>query len=433
MGAGDIIKGIGVATTKGDPFRIFWTTTDVDPFDPKGDRSADLQAALNAAIDGVAKNGQVRKDPRDPTNATEFAKAFPVPITIADISEGVGKVHVAHYNGDEVDFVASEAKVAVMYAAFQLRDMVKRFATELGITKKAELFTKLDRLNQFILANDKAPMMKAAKDIEGNRVKINDAMRLPQYKKIFKVTEGLGPLTIDFDGDLVAASRDPRTRAKSPFGQLMFEMIVNSDDPLTTRCIDMIGFSFLNGALVAGGYFVVDADPKKSKGLWVSGDYDMRELRAVMTVNDGAGKLVGTTRRFAQMMAAIQLDLLAGVDPAGDMKTKLLGNATFSEWLGAMGNIKSSNYIGNKIGVEELGRRRGTQPRTYSEVSALKSHSGKKYVLAWQNLQTGNPKMVDGNATWDDWQLYSGQDIANIVRETVKKYEGLAAGVDPFP
>ena len=420
MGAGDVIKGVGVATTTGSAFDIFPTTPDPNPFDPPGSKSASLQSALNAAIDGVAKSGQVRHEPRDPTDSG----TFPVPITIADISEGAGKVHVAHYNGDEMDFVASEAKVPVMYAAFQLRNMVKRFATDVGITKKKDLFDNLHKLDQFLLASNKVPVLKVPRDV---------GIRLPQYEQMFKVTEG--PLAIEFDGKLEAASTDKKARAASPFAQSMFDMIVRSDDPLATRCIDMIGFNFLNGALVAGGYFDVDADSKKSKGLWVSGDFASHEVRAVTTVNDGAGKLAGTTRRFAQMMAAIQLNLVNVTDPpAVDMKN-LLENAAWSAWLGSgnLGDIPTSRFSGNKIGVEEVGRRFGTQPRTYSEVSAIQSGSGKRYVLAWQNLQTKKPKMVRGEPTWDDWQLYSGMDIAKIVRATVKKYEGLAAAADPFP
>jgi hypothetical protein len=431
MGAGDVIKGVGVATAKGPAFDIFPTKPDINPFNPPGSKSASLQSALNAAIDGVLQSGQTRREPRDPTDPTTFAKTFPVPITIADLSDGISKVHVAHYNGDEMDFVASEAKVPVMYAAFQLRNMVKRFATELGITTKKDLFEKLHRLDEFILANDKVPILKAAKDIEGNKVTITGKMRLPQYEQMFKVTEG--PLTIEFDGKIEAASTDPKIRPTSPFGQSMFEMIVASDDPLATRCIDMIGFSFLNGALVAGGYFEVDTDPTKSKGLWVSGDYASRQLRAVMTVNDGAGKLVGTTRRFAQMMAAIQFNVVPVLEPPLVGMTALLEKAVSGTVVALAAGIPQSHFLGNKVGFDEVGRRFGTQPRTYSEVSALKSASGKQYVLAWQNLQTKKPTIVGGKPSWGAWQLYSTTDMANIVRATVRTYEGLAATVDPFP
>ena len=441
MAAGDIIKGIGVATTKGDAFKIFSTTSDVDPFTPKGAKSGTLQTALEDAIKAVATpNGQVLTDPRDPTDATTFNKTFPLPITIADITDGIaGGVHVAHYNGDEMDFVGSEAKVPVMYAAFQLRNMVQRFANELDIKTKKDLFPNLHKLDPFILANDKVPMLKSPKDIEGKKVAITNAMRLPQYERMLKVTEGVGPVAIAFDGALAAASTVPTTRKSSSFGQSLFEMIVHSDDPLAARCIDMIGFSFLNGSLVAGGYFDVDAaHAEKSKGLWVSGDYASRELRAVMTVNDGAGKLAGTTRRFAQMMAAIQLDLLKAVDPGGDMRSLLsqaVSGTNVALDLSIPGGIAKAHYVANKIGFAELGRRFGKEPLTYSELSLFTSAppSSKKYAVGWQNLHTKKPKMVSGKPVWEGWPLYHYGHVASIIRATVAKYEGLAAGADPFP
>lgn len=451
----DVLKAAGIVTLAGTQFQVFWTTPDPNPFEIANAKSPALQTALNSAIDAVLQNGQTRVEPRlDPSDAN-FAKAFPIPFTIADLTEtdrSLRKVSdgmpVAHYNGDEMDFVASEAKVAVMYAAFQLRQMVRQYAIQLGIKKKADLFSKLKDLNPIILNNPKVPMLKAKNDIEGKPVRISNDMRLPQYERVFDVTETAAGLVIDFKGKLESAARVPVPRRpgrtmpdpNSDFGHALFEMIATSDDPLAGTCIHGIGYGFLNGALIAGGYFdhPAENDPKTYRGLWVSGDYAGQEDRGVWVVNDNprGAKIAGTTRRFAQLFAAILLKQLAAIDPADQMtlllKAAVAESNVWEDEVGLAGNrINKTYYTYNKIGFAELGRRFGKSPLTYSEVSVLQSVSGKKYAVAWQNLQTKPPVMVHGEPQWNEWSLYSPYDIAGIIRGTVKQYESIPG--DPFP
>ena len=149
-------------------------------------------------------------------------------------------------------------------------------------------------------------------------------------------------------------------------------------------------------------------------------------------------KLAGTTRRFAQMMAAIQMGDFTAIDPADEMRMLLRSAVTMTNvWEDdthlLADRISSTHYLLNKVGFAELGRREGTQPLVFSEVSALQSAGGNSYVVAWQNLATKPPVMQRGKPQWTTFQLYGPGTIARIIRNTVRSYEGLAAGVDPFP
>lgn len=52
----------------------------------------------------------------------------PHSFTIAEVTSGTPPFPMAGHLDSEVDYIASEAKVPVMYAAFELRAMVRRFA-----------------------------------------------------------------------------------------------------------------------------------------------------------------------------------------------------------------------------------------------------------------------------------------------------------------
>jgi len=130
-----------------------------------------LQKALTDAIKAKASEAvhtQILKA-RDPA-AADLATIFPIPFTIAEVTTAGAKFPVAHYNGDEVDFIASAAKVIVLFAAIELRTMVRRFAQDLGITRASELLAALPVLNpqiqgaaQLIKASDQYAPARARK------------------------------------------------------------------------------------------------------------------------------------------------------------------------------------------------------------------------------------------------------------------------------
>lgn len=64
---------------------------------------------------------------------------FPVRFTFVDVTNTFGSFPSAGHLDIVTDYIASEAKVAVMYSAYALRDMVQRFAAWTG-ANSANLF-----------------------------------------------------------------------------------------------------------------------------------------------------------------------------------------------------------------------------------------------------------------------------------------------------
>src|ERR1051326_8220208 len=258
-----------------------------------------LQKALTNSITAKAILHGQSLNARLPDDA-HFLDFFPMPFTIADVT-GTPPYPAAHYNGDEVDFDASEMKVAVLVAAVELRAMARRYATTFLITSKAQLLKDLKALRPRIV--DRAREIKTNRDLRGRIVRIQDAQRLPDFARVLKIDDSLDPMKIDFNGAVADEPDKKKDQSTYDFGHSLFDMVVNSGDVTARNCIDAIGYAFLNGAIAAGGFFErpdLD-DPKTFRGIWVGGNYAFDTVRGVMSVNDGPAQFGGTTRQFARL------------------------------------------------------------------------------------------------------------------------------------
>ena len=165
---------------------------------------------------------------------------LPVPFTIVEVTDPSGLFPSAGYLETVTDFIASMGKVVVMYAAYALRDMVRRFAASTS-ANPANLF--------FRLAREMNPAIsQASRNIA--RSLLQDEHRLPIYKDVFAVE----PVALGFRA-AVAFSR--------PYDRALEGMIVPSNNADAATCVHGIGYGYLNGALAAGGFF----DPSSDQGL----------------------------------------------------------------------------------------------------------------------------------------------------------------------
>jgi hypothetical protein len=421
-------------------FNVFRTSPFTDPFvaspdPPDVTPQGKLQKALTDAITAKASeadHNQILK-PRDPA-AADIDTIFPIPFTIADVTTPGAPFPVAHYNGDEVDFIASEAKVMVLFAAIELRTMVRRLKQELSIKSAAKLRSALKDLAPKI--QKAVPLIKAGKDVQGRRVRIKDAQRLPNYARIFNFDETGGALKINFKGAIAAG---PSKRKKDwDFGPSLFDMIVNSGHETARNCIDAIGYAFLNGALEAGGFFErpTPADPKTFRGLWVGGNFDFETIRGEMSVNDGPAQFGGTTRQIAKLFALIHAGTFADIDdPSGDLAGFLLNGASspgarfppaLKKALEDLGG--AFTYELNKLGWEKLGRGDPSANWVASEGALIRTQKAdgtpKLYVVAWQNMETRIG--ADGHlvvVSKGTHQLYLQSDVAEIITKAIGAYQ----------
>jgi hypothetical protein len=420
-------------------FNVFRTSPFTDPFvaspdPPDVTPQGKLQKALTDAITAKATeaaHNQILK-PRDPA-AADIDNIFPIPFTIADVTTPGAPFPVAHYNGDEVDFIASEAKVMVLFAAIELRIMVRRLAQELSIKSAAQLRSALKDLAPKI--QKAVPLIKAAKDVQGHKVPIKDAQRLPDYARIFDFDETGGTLKINFKGAIAPETDASKKKKHYDFGHSLFDMIVNSGDETARNCIDAIGYAFLNGALEAGGFFErpTPADPKTFRGLWVGGNFAFETIRGEMSVNDGPAQFGGTTKQIAKLFALIRAGAFADIDdPSGDLAWFLLNGATspgvpfpptLKDYLGG-----AFTYVLNKLGWAQLGRGDPSANWVASEGALIRTQKAdgttKLYVVAWQNMESqiaadGHLELVSKGTH----QLYWQPDVAEIITKAIGAYQ----------
>jgi hypothetical protein len=336
--------------------------------------SAKLQPALDKAIKALE------------TRRGQTVGSLPVPFTIAEITPRAdgSPFPLGSYLENEVDYIASEIKVAVMYGAFEMRAMVRRFVAANPSIPAAQLFSELDAVQTPAFLRG-VPLLNAATNITDDHLK-------PTYSAVFSPTPNAAGL-IDF---------------KSDYRKSLQDMIVPSDNNAAMACIHGLGYSYLNGALRAGGFF------DGTNGIWVASDYQFGKVwppvRAVMSANDGPGTLTGTARLVARLVTLIRTRTLVDSGSSAEMEALLqkASQGVDTPWTARDGRIPKTRFLCNKLGLGP----KGSGPQEFrSEVSVIKDVAKKDriYVVAWQNLLQLAP--------------YGLGDMTSIIVETVREYE----------
>jgi hypothetical protein len=309
--------------------------------------------------------------------------SFGVPMTIVDITDSSNPFPVAGYRDNEEDYIASEAKVGVMYAAHALLDMVQRFAAATGPASESELFTNLrSEMNPFIL--QAVPALLAAPGI-------TDKHRLPAYESAFTLSGG----TVDFRASFTASLEG---------------MIVPSNNADAAQCVHAVGYSYLNGALASGGFF----DTLAQQGVWVAGDFmggtQYPSARLVTSDNDGPSAQCSTTLHIAHLMTAIVSSCVFNPGLCSSMEGLLSRAAAGPDqpWITrpVPAIVSPAVVTHNKLGLGPL----KAGGNVWSEVSILSglAAADRRYTIAWQNLTTAPSGFAE---------------IATIVKDTITAYE----------
>jgi hypothetical protein len=367
-------KGAGDASEGGGPV----VTPPIDLFRP-------------APGDPLASNDKFRDALKAAVTALETSKgmaagSLPVRFALADITGGTPPFKAAFFKEDLEDYVASEAKVAVMYAAFALRDMVQRFADKTGITSMTELFTQLK-------AQVDPSIRKAVPKVE-SAANLADKHRLPTYADCFTGSTVGGKLVIAF---------------KPSYLKSLEDMIIPSDNGQAGASVRGIGYGYLNGALAAAGCL----DLATYKGLWMGGDYSKGTIWPYVRIpceNDGTTAQGATARSMAALVALLAAKKL--LDPGTcDEQLDLLHRAAVGPdqpWLDRPAGILHGKFTHNKLGLGPLGT---SGPSVRSEISILQDPvaAGKRYVVSWQNLKELAP--------------LDFADIATVVKAAITQYE----------
>lgn len=223
-----------------------------------------LQQALDAAITST---------PNPPTAA---------PIVIVSINSDGSRSYAGRSEYLEC-YSASLLKVAVMYAAFELR---KACNEALVGTMPTNAFQFLrDQFDNVIRAN-RLPRLSGLGDIH----------LLPKYDRIFTYDSSTNIVNFSqgFRGDLFAA-------------------IADGDNPSAGRCIQRLGFGYVTSTSSEANFFDADTD----LGIWLCGDFNLGfPPQRIPCSNDGP-TAQGTTAYQMAKLFTLLLDRQL-VDPGSD-------------------------------------------------------------------------------------------------------------------
>jgi hypothetical protein len=270
----------------------------------------------------------------------------------------------------DTHYSASLLKVAAMYAAFELRDTVRIVAEQDDTaTTPAEVFSHL-----------------ASHDLNGTITSAvpripSDQRKAPEYQSIFVAIPTVdGTFAVDFNGD---------------FNTQMRAMIVNGSNEAAAQCIKRLGYSWINGALGAGGFF-----NSANQGIWLAGTFTgLLPAVRVDSVNDGPVAQATTCVDLANLYALMIGGLLVDPFSSEDMLNLLAAGATGPEpaWITRRGIVSPGfglKVTHTKIGLGTLKRQNGGFD-VFSEGSILEHRaSGRRFITIWQNTNIQSQRQI---------------------------------------
>jgi hypothetical protein len=222
---------------------------------------AALQSALDSAVTAITITGR------------------PLPrfgLTIVDRNAATGNDYPsAGFNQNAEHYAASMLKVACLYAAHALRDLVQRFSVARKPKDLDDLFGVLrTELNPQIAVC--CPM------VAGHARKV----LLPQWKDVFTASGKGAGMAVRFTQSYTTS---------------LERMIVPSDNDDAGKCIRGVGYAYLNGLLLKHEFF----NASSKKGVWLAGDYSGSEVITIPSDNDGDTKQDTTSAAMARLGTVI--------------------------------------------------------------------------------------------------------------------------------
>jgi hypothetical protein len=313
-------------------------------------------------------------------------------VALCDLNTG----NAFGWNHELVGFAASLTKIAAMYAAFHLQASL-RSATDVHGMKQPEQQKKLS-----------ADWRPELKKVLGPVPQKGD---FPQLAKIFKPGDDGFPFSDTFQHNLE-------------------EMIGPSSNEGAHYCIDSIGFDYLLGSLIYGGFYSV----KDGKGLWLSGNYDGKADHRDGAQAPGVTSIKDHSQRYQVATAAAVTLFLVNLG-----KKQMVSRKACIAMEGLMSNSYADRAIGGGPASNRVYGKLGIQPNNMSfhDCAIVERHclSYTMTVLFMPNSGTiGKPKVDFGIFTVLDSiadELFAGSRLACEAAAASTKIKSFAAGSGP--
>ncbi|MFJ9448633.1 hypothetical protein ACIRRH_43635 [Kitasatospora sp. NPDC101235] len=251
-------------------------------------------------------------------------------VAVDQTPDGLDFRHAGLRYGDSY-FTASLAKIGALYAAYELLRSVNAVAGEVAMPQ--ELFTRL--------RNEFDPVIDASVPAIAQAPGLTRAQRLPKYEQIFATAPTAGALVCSF---------------QPGFQDNLNKMIIKGSNDTAAAVIQALGYSWINGALNAGGFFF----PPAATGIWLAGTFT-GSLPAVRipSVNDGMVAQASTCFDMANLYAHIVRRTL--VDP---------GSSQFMHAL-----LATSASVGDDPSYLDFTRRPALPPRDFGVLDSKIGHA----------------------------------------------------------
>ncbi|MEP7110179.1 MAG: hypothetical protein ABI760_19440 [Ferruginibacter sp.] len=245
----------------------------VGPFPDKPDLVFLDNPELNQAFKDVKAN--------NPTNLC---------IGLFDLTDDPFNWRYAGVNDHEMLYPGSMMKIVALYAAFALRNRVQHFFEEAksnALTDAKSIFALIDSAWRPQLKKLFPKRPESAFGLMKNKTQKQDIV-MPQLDAIFEVSSGKvefksDPNVTDAKLDFVGA---PPNKDGDPaefgvvglFKEWLRGMTRWSSNSAAGKCIDALGYFYINGLLRNADFFVPDSsNPLTGEGLWLSGDYQSHD------------------------------------------------------------------------------------------------------------------------------------------------------------
>jgi hypothetical protein len=239
-----------------------------------------------------------------------FANCIKVPdsltLALVDVTDPAAPVF-AGIRAEDTVFIASMAKIAALYAAFELRKRLQDAISGVPVTTPVPALIAQVKKTWQPLIDAKKPKDAAA------------FAGFPNLTDIFDITPSGASWSVTFTtkGDInTLADKEsaqwPLLNGKFGFKELLFLMASFSNNDAAARCITTLSYEYINAALVMAGLY-----ENGKGGLWLAAPYPHKPGAALtenLWMQEPLNKDPNTTRRFqvsSAKAAAAMFTLLA--------------------------------------------------------------------------------------------------------------------------
>ena len=273
-----------------------------------------------------------------------------------------GTMEYAGVRETEMFFSGSLLKVALLYTSFELVARVNALAPQITATTPKDFFTAVDREFGATIA-DAVPQIKPG---PWRKVAFGEALTAaPDGSGGFS-----GTMSAKHDRDLRSIFSNQRQNTGA------------------RNCVRRLGFSYVNGALDAAGFFGVVTE----LGIWMASDFisdsppapgNFPSFNVPVTTN-GTSSLAMTVLSMASLLTRIHREELIDAPSSRAMRAIY---RTAGAWLSTLPNQASFSFTATGAKVGHASSASAKVGSVQSEAAFLERNSdGEPFVAVWQNV-----------------------------------------------